>query len=78
MAQSRTRDAMLTPGEVAGLLSVNINTVRRWTNKGLLKAYRIGTRGDRRFREEDIASFISEESSIAKEKTGEPFRYTTS
>ena len=76
MAQSRTRDAMLTPGEVAGLLSVNINTVRRWTNKGLLKAYRIGTRGDRRFREEDIVSFISEESNMAKVKTGKPFQYT--
>ena len=78
MTQSERRSVMLTPSEVASILSVNINTVRRWTNRGLLKAYRIGTRGDRRFREEDIASFISEESSIAKLRTGKPFRYTTS
>ena len=78
MTQSERRSVMLTPSEVASILSVNINTVRRWTNRGLLKAYRIGTRGDRRFREEDIASFISEEAGIAKLRTGKPFRYTTS
>ena len=49
---------MLTVRDVASLLSVDINTVRRWTNKGILKAYRIGPRGDRRFRQEDIALFL--------------------
>jgi hypothetical protein len=28
--------------------------VRRWTNNGVLKAYRIGPRGDRRFKQKDI------------------------
>lgn len=50
---------MLTIAETARLLNVHINTVRRWSDQGLLKAYRIGTRGDRRFRQEDIYSFIS-------------------
>jgi len=50
--------AMLTTRDVASLLSVDINTVRRWTNKGMLKAYRVGPRGDRRFRQEDIALFL--------------------
>ena len=53
---------MLTARDVANLLSVDINTVRRWTNKGILKVYRIGPRGDRRFRQEDIASFLTEQS----------------
>jgi excisionase family DNA binding protein len=53
-------NAMLTPRDVASLLSIDINTVRRWTNQGLLKAYRIGPRGDRRFRREDIDLFLSE------------------
>jgi excisionase family DNA binding protein len=52
--------AMLTVGDVARLLNVHINTVRRWSNQGILKAYRIGSRGDRRFRREDIASFFAE------------------
>lgn len=52
-------DPMLTTSEVARILSVHINTVRRWSNQGILKAYRIGSRGDRRFKREDIANFFS-------------------
>jgi len=55
-------DPMLTTSEVAKILSVHINTVRRWSNQGVLKSYRIGSRGDRRFRREDIDSFFSKDS----------------
>lgn len=51
---------MLTTSEVADLLHVHINTVRRWSNQGILKAYRIGPRGDRRFRKEDVDRFLEE------------------
>jgi excisionase family DNA binding protein len=51
---------MLTISDVARLLKVHINTVRRWSNQGMLKAYRIGSRGDRRFRQEDVDSFLKE------------------
>jgi excisionase family DNA binding protein len=51
---------MLTVREVARLLNVHINTVRRWNGKGMLKAYRIGPRGDRRFSRDDIAMFLAE------------------
>ena len=54
-------DSMLTTSEVARILSVHINTVRRWSNQGILKSYRIGSRGDRRFRREDIDSFFSKD-----------------
>ena len=50
--------AMLTISEVAHLLNVHINTVRRWSNQGLLKSYRIGSRGDRRFKKTDIDKFL--------------------
>lgn len=50
---------MLTTSEVAKLLHVHINTVRRWSDTGLLKAYRISARGDRRFRQEDVARFLA-------------------
>ena len=50
---------MLTTSEVARILNLHINTIRRWSNQGILKAYRIGSRGDRRFKKEDIDKFFS-------------------
>ena len=49
---------MLTTSDVARLLSVHINTVRRWSNQGILKTYRIGSRGDRRFDQKDVEQFL--------------------
>lgn len=54
-------EPMLTSSEVARILSVHINTVRRWSNQGVLKSYRIGSRGDRRFRKKDIDDFFSKD-----------------
>ena len=53
------KNGMLTIAETAHLLNVHINTVRRWSDQGVLKSCRIGTRGDRRFRSEDIDSFLA-------------------
>ncbi len=50
----------LTISDAAHSLNVHINTVRRWSNKGILKTYRIGPRGDRRFKQEDIDSLFME------------------
>ncbi len=60
MARHKHISTMLTASEVAHLLNVHINTVRRWSNRGIIKAYRIGPRGDRRFQKEDIAGFLHE------------------
>ena len=60
MSNRREIDTMLTISDVANLLNVHINTVRRWSNQGIIKAYRITRRGDRRFRREDIAHFLAE------------------
>ena len=49
---------MLTASDVSKLLGIHVNTVRRWSERGILKAYRIGTRGDRRFRRQDIDNFL--------------------
>ena len=51
---------MLAVREVAPLLNVHANTVRRWSNRGIIRAYRINHRGDRRFRQDDIARFVDE------------------
>ena len=51
---------LLTPRDVARLLNVHINTVRRWSEQGILKSYRISSRGDRRFRREDVDAILRE------------------
>jgi excisionase family DNA binding protein len=51
---------MLTVREVAELLHVHPNTLRRWSNKGRIRAYRITPRGDRRFKREEIVRFLKE------------------
>jgi excisionase family DNA binding protein len=51
-------DALLTTAEVAELLNVHVNTVRRWSNRGMLETYRIGSRGDRRLRQGDVNKLL--------------------
>jgi excisionase family DNA binding protein len=53
-------EPMLTITEVARLLNVHVNTLRRWSDRGLIRTYRIGPRADRRFREDDITCFLSQ------------------
>jgi len=59
---SRSHDAsILTVARVAKQLNVHINTLRRWTNSGILRAYRIGSRADRRFKGEDIKLLLEKD-----------------
>jgi excisionase family DNA binding protein len=53
-------DDILTVREVARLLHVHPNTLRRWSSEGTLKACRIKSRGDRRFRHQDVIDFLDE------------------
>ncbi|MDH5365183.1 MAG: helix-turn-helix domain-containing protein [Dehalococcoidia bacterium] len=59
--QTRSNNSrMLTTTEVARFLHVHPNTVRQWANKELLHAYRLGSRGDRRFTHQDVDDFLSQ------------------
>ena len=49
-----TNDALLTINDVSKKLGVSKLTLRNWDNNGTLKAVRIGSRGDRRYRQTDI------------------------
>jgi excisionase family DNA binding protein len=53
-------ESMLTVREVARLLNIHSNTLRRWSDQGIIKAYRITRRGDRRFSQEDVTHFLAE------------------
>ena len=60
MANDEQMDDMLTVREVARLLHVHPNTLRRWSDKGRIVAYRINPRGDRRYRLQDIDSLLAQ------------------
>ena len=49
---------LLTVGPAARSLNVHPNTVRRWSRQGLLSSYRVGPRGDRRFRRTDVERLL--------------------
>ena len=49
---------MLTVQEVADLLHVHTNTVRRWSNSGKINSLRINVRGDRRYKQQDVELFL--------------------
>ena len=66
MASHDDINPMLTTNEVARMLNVHINTIRRWSNQGVLKTYRIGSRGDRRFHRNDITSFLLKRSEMVE------------
>ena len=58
MTSNSLMEPMLTVGEAAALLHIHANTLRRWADRGYIRAYRITSRGDRRFRQEDITRFL--------------------
>lgn len=49
-----------TTGEAAEICGVNFRTVLRWIDRGLLQAYKLPGRGDRRVTREDLFRFMQE------------------
>ncbi len=70
MKQQNDQNELMKPGEVAHLLKIHINTVRRWSNEGILKAYRISSRGDRRFKKEDVLNLLNSDIDFAQKNNG--------
>jgi excisionase family DNA binding protein len=53
---------MLTAAEVAEILHLHVNTVKRLGDRGELKFYKVCKRGDRRFLMEDVRRFLERNS----------------
>ena len=49
---------LLTATEVADLLHLHVNTVKRLGDRGEIPLYRVCKRGDRRFRYDDVLDFL--------------------
>ena len=71
MVETTQQGIMLTVREVSQILHVHSNTLRRWSDRGIIKAYRIGPRGDRRFRREDIACLLNGENESTANNIGD-------
>jgi excisionase family DNA binding protein len=68
--ENRLPHRMLTIRDIAFILNVHSNTVRRWEKEGLLKSYSIGPRHSLRFRQEDIIDFLGKSRNHAHPKRG--------
>ena len=60
------QDKLLSIGQVAILLDVSIDTLRRWDSAGRLPSFRSGPRGHRFYRQSDIDQFLQEIDVIAR------------
>lgn len=49
---------IMTCEEVAEYLRVHVSSVRRWSRSGKLTAYKVGGRGDWRYRQQDVLAFL--------------------
>jgi excisionase family DNA binding protein len=52
-------EALLNTAEAAHFLRVSQASIRRWSDAGLLQGHRVGRRGERRFRQEDLVAFLN-------------------
>ncbi|HEY8135901.1 MAG TPA: GAF domain-containing protein [Candidatus Limnocylindrales bacterium] len=63
---------LLTVSDAARMLGVHANTVRSWTDQGVLACLRINSRGDRRYARQEIARFLAQTEGIAPTQTANP------
>lgn len=60
MTQSVKKEPnLLTLKQACEILNCHPNTLRAWDKKGYLVAVRFGTRGDRRYKKEDVMKLLA-------------------
>jgi predicted site-specific integrase-resolvase len=50
---------LMTSTEASKFLHVHTNTLRRWSGNGMVKSYVICSRGDRRYKLEDLTNYLN-------------------
>ena len=60
MVINERNSTALTTSDIAHLLNLHINTVRRWSDNGIIRSHRIGPRSDRIFYWDDITHLLKE------------------
>ena len=60
----RELDRMLTVTEAADLLGVSCASLRRYSNEGKIKVYRVGSGRHRRFRKRDVLDYLEKNSAF--------------
>ena len=68
---ARTDPPRMVPvGEAARILHVHPNTLRKWSDRGLIPTYRIGNRRDRRYAVEDLLAFLARDGNGMEDEQG--------
>jgi DNA-binding transcriptional MerR regulator len=49
---------LLTLREASAILAVHENTLRRWSDAGLIQYFRVGPRNDRRYLDYEVRRFV--------------------
>src|SRR5438128_8032813 len=65
----------LTIAEAAEFLHVSPTSLRRWTDSGKLRCFRVGGRNERRFLIDDLLAFMPSagiQSELSKQRAAEP------
>lgn len=57
--ESKELPDILTLKQACQFLNCHPNTLRNWVNQGKLEAIRFGSRGDRRFKKEEILRLVN-------------------
>jgi excisionase family DNA binding protein len=52
------KEKLLTVKQAAGVLGVNTGTLRRWAQKNIVNGLKVGTRGDWRFKKDELQKII--------------------
>ena len=59
MKKSETEKKLLSISEVSKIFGIHQDTLRNWEKKGLISPLRVGTRGDRKYRPEDLEKIMA-------------------
>lgn len=58
VSENQEMPELLSLKEASDILKCHPNTLRQWDKKGILKAIRIGARGDRKYRRDEILRLL--------------------